>query len=109
MTGKKGRPPGSKNIKTFNVEEIASRFELEPIEVLMMIANGDWHGLGYSAPTKITFTPQGLEVEEEHVNIAERSKAAVAAARYLYSPKQAVDPKTGDTAIKVVIEDYKSK
>lgn len=83
-----GRPKGAKNIRTLKVEQIAARFDLDPFEVLMMIAVGDWEGLGFDEKTRTTFTPQGIEVEEDNIPIAQRCLAAKEATRYLHSPKQ---------------------
>lgn len=100
-----GRPKGSKNKHTFQVEEIARRFDKEPFEILMMVANGDWEGLGFKAETRTVFTPQGIEMEEDNVPLRERTAAAKEAAKYLYSAKQAVQV-TAPEGIRVIIEDF---
>jgi hypothetical protein len=107
--GEGGRPKGVKNIKTFNVEEIASRFALDPFEVLMMVVNNDWKGLGFDAPAKISYTNAGIEFEEPHVKMPERVAAAGKASRYLYAEKKAVELSTGETGIKIEIVDYSTK
>ena len=91
------------------VEEIAMKFDLDPFEILMMIACGDWKGLGYENKTKTTFTAQGIEVEEENIKLSDRVSAAKEAARYLHSPKQSIALSTGDSGIKIIVEDYTKK
>ena len=86
----KGRPKGAQNYRTRKIEEIASKFSIDPFEVLMMIAAGDWQGLGYSAPTRTSFAASGIEFEEPVIKVSDRSNAAKEAAKYLYSQKQAV-------------------
>lgn len=103
------RTKGSKNKKTFEVEEIAARFDLNPFEVLMMVAAGDWKGLGFDSKTQTVYTAQGIEMEVENIRLSDRVAAAKEAARYLFSTKQPVDPKTGDSAIRMIIEDYSKK
>lgn len=82
-----GRPKGAKNKRSLKVEEIAARFDIDPFEVLMMIAAGDWKGLGFEEKTHTTFTPQGIEVEEENVPVAQRCMAAREAVKYLHTQK----------------------
>ncbi len=86
----KGRPKGSKNKHTLELELVVSRFKLTPFEVLMMITNADWKGLGYEAPSKISYSPAGIEFEELYIQLRDRLQAAKEASRYLYSAKQAV-------------------
>jgi len=106
-----GRPKGAKNKRNYIVERIAAKFELDPFEVLMMIAVGDWKGLGFEAKTRTTFTPQGIEVEEEVIPIAQRCIAAKEATKYLYTPKTKVELSTPDGAspFRIIVEDYSSK
>ena len=63
-----GRPKGAKNKRSMTVEMIASRYDLDPFDILMMVATGDWRGLGFQNKTKSTFTMNGIEVEEENIN-----------------------------------------
>jgi hypothetical protein len=89
-----GREKGRKNKRTIEVERIAAQYELNPFEVLIMIANAD---------------NEGLKTDEK-IPVAVRGQAAKEAAKYLYPQKQAVqlstDPEVG---FKVRIEDYSSK
>jgi hypothetical protein len=107
--GEGGRPKGVKNTRTRTIEEIAAKFDIDPFEVLMMIAAGDWEGLGFAAKSRTSFTPQGIEIEEDNVPLAQRCQAAKEAAKYLYSQKQSVALSTGDTGIKIIVEDYSKK
>lgn len=107
--GEGGRTKGSKNRRTLMVEDIAAKFDIDPFEVLMMIAAGDWAALGYEAKTKTSFTQAGIEIEEDNVPLACRVQAAKEAAKYLYAQKQSVALSTGDAGIKIVIEDYSKK
>lgn len=86
-----GRPVGAKNKRTLRVEEIAGRYALDPFEVLMMIAVGDWEGLGYETKTKKVYTAEGRVNEEENVPLAQRCVAAREATKYLYPTKHRVE------------------
>ncbi len=104
--GEGGRPKGAKNRHSFNAEEIANKFDKEPLEILMMIASGDWEGLGFKEKSKISYTNAGIEFEEDHIRLQDRTQAAKEACKYLYSAKQAVALSTGQEGIKIIVEDY---
>ena len=108
--GGPGRPKGCKNLRTLEVDAIASRFNLNPFEVLMMITAGDWKGLGFEAKTKTTFTAQGIEIEEDNVPLAVRCQAAKEAAQYLYPKKKAltIEP-TEEQAARVIEASLQSR
>lgn len=101
-----GRQKGAKNTRTRLVEEIAAKFDIDPFEVLMMVAAGDWKGLGYDSHSKINYSPAGVEFEEPNIKLSDRVTAAKEAAKYLYAAKQSVAISTGDTGIKIIVEDY---
>lgn len=105
----KGRPKGSLNRRTILVEEIAARFKIDPFEVLMMVAAGDWEGLGFDAASKVSYTSAGIEFEEPNIKLSDRVQAAKEASKYLYSQKQAVALSAGLDGIKIVIEDYATR
>lgn len=104
----RGRPKGVKNKRSFNAEELAQKMNVCPLEILLMVASGDWKGLGYAEKSKITFTAQGLEIVEDNVPLKERVSAAGHAAKYLYSQKQPIN-EAGNTGIKIEVVDYTSK
>jgi hypothetical protein len=108
--GEGGRPKGVKNTRTRLVEEIASRFKLDPFEVLLMITNNDWKGLGYASETQITgYSPNGDPIEQERIKLADRVQAAKEASKYLYSQKQAVALSAGETGLVIKVLDYTTK
>jgi len=106
--GEGGRIKGVKNKRTRTIEEIAAKFDIDPFQVLMMVAAGDWKGLGYDAPSKISYTNAGIEFEEPNIKLSDRVQAAKEASKYLYSQKQSVALSTGDQSIKIEIVDYTS-
>lgn len=103
------RPKGSLNRRTRLVEEIAKQFDLDPFEVLMMVAAGDWKGLGYDSQMRTSFAASGIEFEEQWIKLSDRVTAAKEAAKYLYAAKQSVAISTGDSGIKIIVEDYTKK
>ena len=103
------RKKGDKNRKTFQVEELAQKYELEPFDFAMAVMNGDWKLLGFKEQAKISYSPAGIEFEEPNIKLSDRMEACKFAGKYLYSPKQAVDPITGNAGITVKIVDYTKK
>lgn len=103
------RTKGSKNRRTRLIEEIASNFELDPFEVLLMVTNGDWKGLGFDGPSKISYSQAGIEFEEPNIKLSERVQAAKEASKYLYSQKQSVALSADTEGFRIVIEDYLTK
>ncbi len=103
-----GSRKGCKNKHTFQVEEIAHKFRVEPFEIMMRIASGDWEFFDFPSPTKMTFTPQGIEIEELNIPMELRGKMAEKACRYLYSQKQAVEV-TAPEGIEIIVRDYMAK
>lgn len=106
--GEGGRPKGAKNKHTFNVEEMAQEYELDPFKFMMAVINNDWQKLGFSGPTKTTFTMNGIEVEEDNIPVEQRVKCAGHASKFLYSAKQAIEVSGGEKAIEIIVRDYTS-
>jgi hypothetical protein len=102
----RGRPKGVKNKRSLTVEMIAENFDIDPFEVLMMVAAGDWKGLGFESPTHTSFAASGIEFEELWIKLSDRVMAAKEASKYLYSQKKSVELSTGEQGFKIVIEDY---
>ena len=107
--GEGGRKKGALNKRTQLVEDIAAKFDIDPFEVLMMVAAGDWKGLGYDAKSRISYTSAGIEFEEDVIGLSDRVQAAKEASKYLYSQKKAVELSTNETGIRIVVEDYLKK
>lgn len=102
------RTKGSKNKHSFQAEELAQKFDVQPFEILMRIAMGDWKFFGFDGATKTTYTAQGIEVEELNIRMQDRALAAKEACKYLYSQKKALEVSASpDTAgFKIIVQDY---
>lgn len=87
-----GRALGSKNRRTQMIEEIVERVGVDPFEILMKIAAGDWQGLGYDNECYFSEKPEG-EVKLGYTITPEmRLQAAKEASAYLYAKKKEADP-----------------
>lgn len=73
--------------------ELADELGVNPIEILLLIAKGDWEALGYTSPTTHKVTQNGDIVEVDRIPLEERSKAAAACAPYLYAKRTAISIK----------------
>ena len=88
------RTKGAKNKHSFNAELLAQKFDLQPLEILLMIAHGQWEELGCATSYDIS--------------LPDRLRAAEKACAYLYSQKQAVQV-AGELGLKIIVEDYTKK
>lgn len=85
-----GRPKGSPNKKTEELQDLADRLGCNPFEVLLKFAMNDWKGLGYDTETRELMGPRG-PVEIMHVSPETRMKAAAEAAQYLFPKRKAIE------------------
>jgi hypothetical protein len=106
--GQGGRKPGSKNASTLQIEELARKVGVNPLEVLLRMAAGDWQGLGYEAEMYFIEKPDGAVKAGYVISPQMRLDAAGQATRYFYSPKQAVEV-SGELGLKIIVEDYTSE
>lgn len=86
-----GRPKGSKNKDSVFVQEKAKELGINPFEVLLYFAAGDWKSLGYKSETFIRYGAQGIQNEEFTIEPNTRAKAAGEACQYLYPKLKAVE------------------
>lgn len=89
--GNSGRPKGSPNKRTLIVQELAEKCGMDPLEILLRFANGDWKGLGYE--NEVYFAEKaegdGAVIKMGYVITPEmRIQAAKEASRYLHAPKK---------------------
>lgn len=82
-----GRSKGTPNKKTQHLIELADQLNVNPFEVLLLFAKGDWKALGYESPTR----DMANGLTEDTIPVQARLKAAVEAAKYLYPQKKAVE------------------
>ena len=104
----KGRPKGSKNKRTLEVEEIISKMKINPLQMLIHFAENQYKKLGYDSPTRTSFTSAGIEFEEEIITPELRVTALKEVIKYVYAQKKATDLTINPESqgFKIVIEDY---
>lgn len=85
--------------------EIAEKMAMDPLEVLMMFAAGDWQGLGYDNSVYHMEKPDG-SIKMGYVIPPElRMNAAKEAAQYIYAKKKQEEPKDDGSIDVTSLED----
>lgn len=102
----KGRPKGSKNIKSFDAELLAKKLGVDPLEILLRMAAGDWEGLGYDNECYISEKADGSTKAGYTITPQMRADAAAQACKYFYSTKQAVQVSTADSGFRIEVVNY---
>lgn len=96
-----GRKKGTPNKATLPLEQKALELGVDPFEILLRFAGGDWKGLGYKSEAY----EDGFTISPEM-----RLKAASEACQYLLAKKKAIELSNPDNStFRVLIEDYSSK
>jgi len=81
-----GRIQGTKNKANHDAQRVAEEMGIDPIQILLWIAEGDWKALGYDSD-KIKV---GM-VEEERIPLSLRKAAAKDVAPYLKPALKSID------------------
>lgn len=87
---KAGRKKGTPNKDKAPVKEMASRLGVDPLEILLLYAKGDWKALGYESE-KITVYSRDYSNEKYVIDPAVRMSAAADACRYMYPQLKQID------------------
>lgn len=104
-----GRKVGSLNKRTFRAQELAESLGVDPLEVLLRAAKGDWEGLGYKEATYLEQQANGAYCTRERLPMDIRVNAAKAAAPYIYSQNKSVDLTSEGQGFRVMVLDYTDK
>lgn len=86
-----GRKPGTPNKPNATINERARAIGVDPFEVLLKFAKGDWEGLGYEAKSTTKWTSSGIEYEEDVITPQMRLFAAKECVQYLEPKKKAIE------------------
>lgn len=87
------RPKGSVNKRSDDAKQLSEDLGIDPLEILLYFAKGDWASLGYDGPYKVYTTDEGIEVKVERISSQDRQKAAADACPYIYPRRKAVEVK----------------
>lgn len=85
-----GRKRGTPNKRTEDLLDRAKVLGMDPWDILILFANGDWKGLGYPAEF-IQKHSQHCTNLEYTIDPSVRAKCAQEACSYIYSKKRTID------------------
>lgn len=100
------RGKGIPNKRTKEICELIDKAQLGPAEFHIAVLNLDYKTLKLESDKKTEWTSSGIEYEVDAIPLEMRMDSAKTLMKYRYSQKQAVEMSTGESGIKIVIEDY---
>jgi hypothetical protein len=89
-----GRTKGARSKSTMKQEEKARELGIDPFEVLLLFAAGDWKRLGYLTGTITKYTKNGDSYEIDRISPELRQKSAADACQYLLPKLKAIEIKS---------------
>lgn len=98
-----GRPKGAKNRRTLAVDEIAARFEKDPLEILLMFAHRDWKALGYKSGQMKKITKDGVAVWVDVISPELQQVSAKDAAKFIHPQKKAIDVRLPEDSVPIIV------
>lgn len=93
--GNPGRPKGAISRFSRQVEEITTRLQVDPLEILLLFAKGDWETLGYDTGViiKESQSGEGGTFMEYTISPELRAQCAAKACEYVYPKKKSIEVK----------------
>lgn len=108
-----GRKKGTPNKRTASLLEKAEELGVDPFQILLHVASGNWKALGYEeANFVVSYTEDGNAIERERITLQDRAKAAKDVCEYLHPKRKALEHSLGEGSeqgFKVVVVDYLDK
>lgn len=103
-----GKQKGNLNKRHATIVELTEKLGVDPFEILLRFAMGDWKGLGYDARSTISYTNAGIEYEDPVIKPEMRLKAAAEVCQYLHAKRKAIEHSIDPEALKF-FEEAKKK
>lgn len=88
-----GRKKGTPNKKSISLIEKAEDYGVDPFEILLMYAKGDWQGLGYDDRSETRYSKSGEPYYVMNITTEHRLRAASEACQYLHPKRKALEIK----------------
>lgn len=86
-----GTRKGVPNKKALHLHELAEKLGVNPFEILLYFAKGDWEALGYDNSIYVRESSDGTTTTLGYTITPEvRAKAAIEACKYLFPQKKAI-------------------
>lgn len=93
-----GRKKGTPNKRTIEAQATAERLGVDPFELLLLFAKGDWKKLGYKSETTTKYFGE-YSIEEPVISPELRQSSAGKAAEYLYPKRKAIEQTINDSTV----------
>ena len=100
-----GRKEGTPNKRTLEAREIAEKLGVNPLEICLMFAAGDWEGLGYPSADVTKVLKDGGTINVDTIPPELRQKSAKDVLGYLFPQLKAIEL-TGKDGGPLSIEEY---
>lgn len=106
-----GRAKGTPNKRTQDLLQKTEELGVDPFEILLHFAAGNWEELGYDSPTRQIVAQGGEVIDIDTIPPELRQKAAHDACPYLFPKRKAVDMSFGEDqgSITVTFNEHKPK
>jgi hypothetical protein len=105
-----GRKKGTPNKLTQDLMAKCDELGVDPFEVLLHFAKGDWKTLGYETETRLVSTSEHGDIYENTITPELRAKAAKDACEYLFPKRKAIEHSGAlDMGIKNIVDDLTTK
>lgn len=86
-----GRAKGKPNRDRENLLALSEKLGVDPFEVLLLFAKGDWHALGYKSETYVSGEGKGSVSYKYFIDPSVRAKSASEACQYLFAKRKTVE------------------
>lgn len=86
-----GRPKGSPNKTVLDVRTKAEELGVDPFEILLLFAKGDWASLGYKSEQYICKSGKDGDAFAFTIDPSVRAKCASEATQYLFAKRKALE------------------
>lgn len=103
-----GRQKGTPNKDTQELKEIAERLGVNPFEVMLLFAKGDWQALGYKNEMYVSSEGDKSTSYKYTIDPATRAKMASDACQFMYPKRKSIEvlsaedgPEVGDDIKKI--------
>lgn len=106
-----GRVKGTPNRKTEALMDRCQELGVDPFEILLLFAKGDWKALGYDAKDRVvSVSKNGENIFGDVITPEIRANCAKEACQYIHPKRKALEHSNADdVGFKVILEDYTTK
>lgn len=86
----RGRKKGTPNKRTQTLFQKAQELGVDPFEILLLIAKGDWKALGYDS-SEIQLLSKGIPYFVDRISLQMRQSAASDCCQYMLPKRKAIE------------------